>query len=91
MAERDAGRIADMTAGEDPKRLLLEKLNREAVAAGLTDAETVAVAMLAVVLAVRRFAQRDSDGETGVRAIQKRGKIINAACEDFRTKLQRHL
>jgi hypothetical protein len=73
-----------MSAGEDEKRALLEQTDRLVRLSHCPDEDRVAVLMLAAVLAIRRMASV-SRGQV------RRGKVVNAATEDFRKKLQRFL
>lgn len=82
---QEGASIAELTASfnGDHKRILLTILDTTMVRSPLPNATQVAVALLAATLAVRRV--------MGEGAQAHRGKLINAAVDDFRRMLQREL
>ena len=82
---QEGASIAELTASfdGDHKRILLTILDTTMVRSPLPNATQVAVALLAATLAVRRV--------MGEGAQAHRGKLINAALDDFRRMLQREL
>jgi hypothetical protein len=82
---QEGASIAELTASfnGDHKRILLTILDTTIIRSPLPNATQVAVALLAATLAVRRVMAEGAQGS--------RGKLINAAIDDFRRMLQREL